>query len=441
MASRKRWSYAAGEKGRNRVRVFEDPRTGVIQAEYYEPNPHTGKAKRRTTSLETRDRKEAIRKAHRIAEAFGELEAQRERQQEPTLGALFDIYQVEVTPTKSVGKQKHDAACMELFARFFTPEAAHAALRRRHERGFRWADACPMLPAAINKRHWDRFIRERRAGEIAPAGARTVEVDGVKRPRPVGARQVQYDLQFLRALLNWATVAGEDRGPFLQRSPLAGFKLPREQNPEQPLLYEEEYQAMLAAVAATPARKRKRGAQEREPSRAELARRRLQLVLLNEAGHRGQSVRHLQWSDFDTEAARIRWRAEYDKQRKEHWSPLTPAALEEIRRAQAEIKEIGDAWVFPSPVDAAQPMDRTTFRKWFQQAAATAGVHRPRLGPHSTRRKAATEMGEAGIAPKTAAETLGMSVVTYLTVYQKPNEDHQRAAQAARKPLRASGHG
>lgn len=432
-----RWSFKAGRKGANRVRVFEDPKRGIL-AEYYEPETAGLRPVKKRLSLGWITHEAAEAKAKELADAFDKLGPS-----EPegvSLGQLFDIYQVEVTPSKWKGKQTHDRACMELFARFFLTELkgaardrAAAALKRRTERGFRWADACPIQPQAINRRHWDRFVRERTAGVIAPLGARQVKVGKDLRNLPVGPRVVGYDLQFLRAVLNWACVAGEDRGPFLERSPVAGFKVPRNENPQRPPVFEEEYQGMLATIPETPARKRRRGTSAAIPAAAELARRRLQLVLLNGQGHRGNSIRYLQWTDFELQHGRVRWAAEYDKQRKEHWTTLSPAEVEEIRACRAAVGEIGSQWVFPSPVDPSQPMGRTLFRKWFQEAAKRVGANRPRVGPHSMRRKAATEMGTEDAAA--AAAALGMSVITYLTIYKQPNEERQRQVQQARRPL------
>ena len=434
-----RWSFKAGKKGANRVRVFEDPKRGIL-AEYYEPQPAGLRPVKKRLLLGWITHEAAEAEARRLADAF-----HAHGTSEPegvSLGQLFDIYQVEVTPTTSVGKQKHDRACMELFSRFFLADLkgavrtrAAAALQRHGQKGFSWAEACPIQPQAINLRHWNRFVQERLAGTIAPLGARKVAVGGELRYPPVGKRVVGYDLQFLRAVLNWACVAGVDRGPFLTRSPVAGFKVPRNENPERPPVFEEEYQAMLGAIPRTPARKRRRGTSEAVPSAAELARRRLQLVLLNGQGHRGASIRHLQWTDFELQRGRVRWAAEYDKQRKEHWTTLSPVEVEEIRACRLAVGEIGSRWVFPSPVDPSQPMGRTLFRKWFQEAAKQVGASRPRVGPHSMRRKAATEMGDEDAAAAAAAAALGMSVITYLTIYKQPNEERQRQVQQARRPL------
>lgn len=446
------WSFKAGKKGANRVRAFEDPKRGIL-VEYYEDvrDPETGQVcrRRQRVSLGWAGRDAGEAKARELADAFESLAAQHAAAAAGavggpvTIGKLFDIYGEEVTPTKSRGKQGHDRACMELFTRFLLPEVkeeararARAELRRLGQPAFRWARALPLEPGAVNwRRLWDRFIRERASGQIAPRGARKVKGKHGRVYPQVGMRVIGYDLKFLRALFTWATVAGEDRNAFLDRNPLAGLKVPTNPSPARPVADEDEYRAMLNAVERIPPRAHKRGKSEIVPTQAELARRRLQLVILNEAGHRGSSVRRLQWSDFQLSAGRVRWAGEFDKQRKEHWTTLSAEVVEEIRRARAIIGEIR-GWVFPSPLDPREPMSRSAFAKWFREAAITAGAWKPRLGAHSMRRKAATEME---CDPAVAAAALGMSVTTYLQIYKQPTEEQQRAAQASRRPLRATG--
>ena len=73
---RSRRSYGAGEWGRNRVRIFPDPKTGIFQIEWRE------NGRRRTRTLKHRDWV---------------------RSQQHLLETLFDIYREEVTPTKANG--------------------------------------------------------------------------------------------------------------------------------------------------------------------------------------------------------------------------------------------------------------------------------------------------------------------------------------------------
>jgi integrase len=424
MASKKPWSYKAGEKGRNRVRVFEDSKTGVIQAEFHESDRVTGTRRRRQVSLNTRDRKVATKKANAMAEAFEDLEA---RAPDVSLGALFDNYESLVTPTKTVGKQQHDRRTMELFARFFAQRSRPSVpgritpIRPEERPGEKWAERIHRPVKTLSRVDWDRFIQERSTGVLAPNNGKTVVVDGQRVPARVGPRQVEYDLKFLNSVLTWGTMAGDGRGgKLVPVHPLKGCPYPKNESPARPELFEEEYGAMLA----------------RAPEVHELAR--LAFVLANETGHRGNSIRLLRWSDIDWEGTRVRWRGEFDKQRREHWSVLSPAALEELRRVRQDVGAIGDTWIFPGIKDATKPLAREVLLKWFKRAAELAGVVlRPRLGMHGFRRKAATELDEVPL--HTAAELLGMSAMTMMKVYHRPNEQRQREALAARKPLRATG--
>ena len=95
---RDRRSYSAGEWGRNRVRVFADPKTGLYQIEWRE------NGRRLTRSLKHRDWARAKRQADEAAAGLAVHEPIAKAEAEPkplTLGTLFDIYGEEVTPTKA----------------------------------------------------------------------------------------------------------------------------------------------------------------------------------------------------------------------------------------------------------------------------------------------------------------------------------------------------
>ena len=61
---RSRRSYGAGEWGRNRVRIFPDPKTGIFQIEWRE------NGRRLTRSLKHRDWRRAKRQADQFAAGF-----------------------------------------------------------------------------------------------------------------------------------------------------------------------------------------------------------------------------------------------------------------------------------------------------------------------------------------------------------------------------------
>ena len=207
---RGRRSYSAGEWGRNRVRVFPDARTGIIQVEWRED----GRKLRR--SLKHRDWAKAKRQADEIAAGLAEPVATDAADAEPeplTLKTLFDIYGEEVTPTKAKGTRKYDRATMKMFLRFFG----------RHRKA-----------KTISQRDWDRFIRARRAGRAGRSG------------KPVADRTIQQDLKLLLAILNWAARSRDEEGRLLLESnPLRGLKAPSEKNPTRVMLTQTEYEALL----------------------------------------------------------------------------------------------------------------------------------------------------------------------------------------------------
>ena len=113
---RGRRSYGAGEWGRNRVRAFSDPKTGLFQLEWRE------NGRRLTRSLGHREWVRAKRQADEFAAGFAGSEQNGKAEAEPeplTLGGLFDIYGAEVTPTKGEHSQRRDRAATKMFLGLF----------------------------------------------------------------------------------------------------------------------------------------------------------------------------------------------------------------------------------------------------------------------------------------------------------------------------------
>ena len=272
---RSRRSYSAGEWGRNRVRVFPDPKTGLIQIEWRE------NGRRLSRSLGHRDWARAKQQADEFAAGFTSRGFHTEAPAEPeplTLEMLFDIYREEVTPTKTKRSRRYERAAMAMFLKFFG----------KHRR-----------PATLSQRDWDRFIRARRSGKVGPSG------------RPVSDRTIEYDLKFLLAVLNWAARSRDEEGRLLLESnPLRGLKTPRQKNPARVLLTDAEYEALLKASLLMDWRFR------------------VALVIAHETGHRIGAIRQLRWSDIDMEGRTIRWRAEHEKTGHEHRTPVTAEALD-----------------------------------------------------------------------------------------------------------------
>ena len=381
---RSRRSYGAGEWGRNRVRVFPDPKTGLFQLEWRE------NGRRLTRSLKHRDWRRAKRQADEFAAGFAgpDLNGKAEAEPEPlTLETLFDIYGEEVTPTKGAHSRGHDRAAMHMFLRFFG--------RNRD-------------PATLSQRDWDRFIRARRAGRIGPSG------------RPVSDRTVEYDLKFLIAVLNWAAKSRDERGRLLLDSnPLRGLRTPTEKNPTRVVLAEEEYRALLKVSHKVDCRFH------------------VALVLAHETGHRIGAIRQLQWPDIDFEGGMIVWRAEHDKSGYEHITPVTVEALDalkEVRRWDPLAGEGGP--VLPAPRNPLAVVGAARLYAWWRKAQILAGLE-PKAGRgwHSLRRKFASDLMDQ---PLRVLCQLGgwKTAKTVLRCYQRADEGQLRKALEDRRRAR-----
>ena len=381
---RSRRSYGAGEWGRNRVRIFPDPKTGIFQIEWRE------NGRRLTRSLKHRDWARAKRQADQFAAGFIDApNGKAEAEPEPlTLERLFDIYGEEVTPTKRRPSRARDRVAMAMFLKFFGRD-------RR--------------PETLSQRDWDRFIRERRAGTVGPSG------------KPVGNRMIEWDLTFLMAVLNWAARSRDEEGRLLlDRNPLKGLRKPVEKNPTRVVLTEEEYQALL------------------QVSRQVDWRFHVALVLAHEGGHRIGAIRNLRWTDIDLEGETVRWRAEHEKTGYEHWTPLTPEAIEVFEEAGRRNPACGDAPVLPATMNPSVCLGFPQARFWWKRAERLAGLQPKRgRGWHSLRRKFASDLMDLPL--KVLCELGGWKAAkTVLRCYQQPDEAQLRQAiRSRRRPRRA----
>ena len=377
---RSRRSYSAGEWGRNRVRVFPDPKTGLIQIEWRE------NGRRLTRSLKHRNWDRAKRQADKVAAGLAEPATTDTAKAEPeplTLETLFDIYREEVTPTKAKRSRRYERAAMAMFLKLFG--------RNRK-------------PATLSQRDWDRFIRARRSGRVGPSG------------RPVSNRTIEYDLKFLLAVLNWAARSRDEEGRLLLESnPLRGLKTPKQKNPARVLVTDAEYQALLKASLLMDWRFR------------------VALVIAHETGHRIGAIRQLRWSDIDMEGRTIRWRAEHEKTGHEHRTPVTAEALAALEEARRQNPSIGDAPVFPAPGDPSKTVSRSRARTWWLKAQTLAGLEpKRRRGWHSLRRKFASDLMNQPL--KVLCELGGWKTAqTVLQCYQRADEDQLRKALEERR--------
>ncbi len=381
---RDRRSYSAGEWGRNRVRVFADPKTGLYQIEWRE------NGRRLTRSLKHRDWSRAKRQADEAAAGLAMYEPNGKAEAEPeplTLEKLFDIYGEEVTPTKGEHTQRHDKIAMRMFLRFFGKDRD---------------------PATLSQRDWDRFIRARRSGRVGPSG------------KPVSDRTVECDLRFLIAVLNWAAKSRDEQGRLLLDSnPLRGLKTPKEKNPTRVVLSEEEYQAMLGI------------------SRQVDWRFRVAFVLAHETGHRIGAIRNLRWRDIDFEGREVRWRAEHEKTGYEHVTPMTDEAVAVLEEARETNPGNGQTPVLPALRDPSASISSRLAGAWWHKAERLARLE-PRRGRgwHSLRRKFASDLMDLPL--KVLCELGGWKEAqTVLRCYQQADAGQLRKALESRPRVRA----
>ena len=382
-----RWSYSVGERGRNRVRAFLDPKTGRVKLEFYEPTRMGERPKVHRLSLGHSDKERAKEAAEKLA---AELRSSAPpATAKSKLVTLFDMYLREVTPGKSKSTQQHDHTCADLFLRAFGRDRE---------------------PHTLNLRDWSWFIRQRRDGVLRPHRV-TVK-------RTVRNRVIAHDLKFLLAVLNWAALAGDGKGKFLlDRNPLKGLELPREENPSRAVLSLEQYQRLISAAA-------------KEGGETECF-----VRLAWHSGHRSQSILRLRWSDVDLEGRRIHWRGENDKIGLDHWNPLHSEVTEALKAQKALVellqnRALGDEWVFPAPKDSSKPMPRATLQKIWKRLANAAELPKgERYGWHSFRRAFSNRLHRSG-APFRDLQDLGgwKSAKTLMDVYLLPDEEAQRRA-------------
>ena len=374
--------YSAGEKGRNRARVFPDPKTGMMQIEWREGEV------RRAKSLKHRDWDLAKQQADEFAAEYVASALRPEAEPHPlTLGELFDIYGEEVTTTKAATSQIFERAATQMF------------------KSFLGADRDPLT---LSLREWDRFIKARKEGRAGMSA------------KPVRARTVQRDLRFLLGVLNWAVLRGNGRGgTLLERNPLKGLKLPREKNPRRVTLTKEEYDSLLKIA-------------DQVDWRFKVA-----LILAHETGHRIGAIRQLRWSDIRFDDGAIRWRASTEKTGYEHVTPMTDQARVALRWAQTKSPGIGDAPVLPAPTKRDQPFSKYLATDWWKRAEEMAGLAPQQWrGWHSLRRRFASGLMDL---PLKLLCTLGgwKSPQTILECYQHPDQEAMKEALAGRQ--RAAG--
>lgn len=395
---RKRSSYIVGEKGVNRVRLFAQDRDGILYVEYRDES----QVKRRQC-LKHGDWDRGKKAAESLAAALREHDTVR-RHEGLTLQSLFDRYERLELVKKSPAVQAHRRRTRVLFERCWGAQTKASAL---------------------GKNHWNKFIEERGSGVLCPPGRdRKDHPKQSPRAKPAGERQVQYDLSFLRAVLNWAMSEKDENGKrLLDANPFHGLRLHAKTTPKRPLVNDAEYSRLKSAAVEIG---------------SGVA---LFLVLAHETGHRASAIRQLRWSDFNAETKTLRWRAESDKLKFDHTVPLSEAAVAALSAAQRECGRIGEAWIFPDETQLAKSIKRQAVLHWWRKLEARSGI--PRIegrGWHSFRRKFATELKRVHGGPSPDIARMGgwKGTRVLMDVYMQPDEETMRELLTKRSELHSS---
>jgi integrase len=160
----------------------------------------------------------------------------------------------------------------------------------------------------------------------------------------------------------------------------------------------------------------------------------LALELAYHTGHRIGAVRHLRWEDVDLESRTLFWSKDYDKQGKDHWTPLPEPLFDTLKACKAEAK---GPWVLPfsEAVDGLlKPIARGTLVKFMQRMVERIGLKRgDRYGWHSLRRQFATELYQNVSMSDLCALGGWQSSKTVELCYIKPSLDSMRSALQRRK--------
>ena len=380
-----RFRWATGHRGQNRVVLYASPRTGMLTLEWYGKDSE-GQWTRCFRSLGHTDRERGKREAEDRAEQLRRKGGIRTGDI-VTLGALFELYEREVVPTKGTSAQEHNRRSLPLFLRLWGAQREVASL---------------------SIREWRAYIGARRSGKLAPGGS----------GKPVRNRIIEQDLSLLMAILNWATVATDsERGYLLERNPCAGFEKPAELNPARPMLKDGHYEELLELARTIDPR---------------LA---LSLLLCDSTGHRLNSVRQLRWSDIDFEQKEVYWRSDSEKMKREHKTPLFAPAVAALKAEQQRqllqgqsLADVRTGYVFPSARRSGLPCDRGVFYKlWYELRKLRPDALPARLAFHALRRKMASDLSDAPSAIVAAAGGWLHPDVA-VRVYQRPTVKQIRDA-------------
>lgn len=410
---KKNWSYNAGERGRNWVRVYRQRRDKKYYLEWRETD-EAGKSRRRAILLpDVTTPKAAKAKADALAARFAEETEDPQPKPRPipvSITSLLGDYLEEATPRKGRGKQDHDRRAARVWTAYF--EMQEDATRRpdRH-------------PETLDRVDWDGFIESRSQGMIPGWDE-------------VGDRTVEYDLKFMIAVLTWGL--GTPRlkvHPWSQEVRKAqNWQMPKEKNPKRPGMPEWIRDGLIAHSSAWQFK--------------------AMLGLERETRRRNSAIRQLDWSDIDQDEWTVRWRGELDKSGKENVTPLTPRAIELLKALPS--RGISGP-MFPAARDSQQATPRDTCQNWLRKAKAAWLAETPkakqeklrkalhRVGFHAEKRQGIRDPEFRKLPPKIQEEFSGTSWEMIRRVYDEVTVEDMREAMGLERAsnceqqLRATG--
>jgi hypothetical protein len=381
---KKHWSRSLGEYG-CRVRVFETA-SGVL---YGEVRTRHG-TKRRTLGHRDRDRAIAWAKEQHARLALGLATVESAI---PTASRIFGLYLKHQTPRKGKSQQAHDRRAAECWERIL---GARKDLTR------------------LTRREWLDFIDRRQSGAIDARGNPVT----VKKRRPVRARAVANDLEWLVWVLNWAVKWQDENGRYVMReNPARGYPIPKEKNPRRSVVTQDRFEKIRkVSDRVTMEVRRSRKRLKVRSYLSEL------LDIVNGTGRRISAVLQLRYEDLRLKQGAhgaIRWPADTDKMGQEWVTPINAQVRRALDRNLAERPGVGRAYLFPSPRNPARPVSKDLASAWLEEAERLAEVPK-QAGSlwHAYRRKWATERKH--LPDQDVAAAGGWSDLTSLkTAYQQ----------------------
>lgn len=362
------WSKSV-TRGGVTVRVYEAyPNSCLYRSIWVPPPPGAPagtKGKEDKRSLGHKDRDRALDQAVELIKHLGTADAG-VLQDEITLGVMLERY---LASRKHAAKkertQREDVVKLRRVVAFL------GATRRA---------------ASLDEEAVLRFVEARRQGDPSLLNVWKGR-DG--KPKPVRDRAVQADLVALHTMLRWGCVTKNDHGKtLLSADPLRGVEFPREKNPRQPVINDDDLEALLAV------------ADQVHPLLPAA------LIVANDLGRRTSAWRQLRWRDvlFGKELyGAIYWPGETDKNGIALLRPIT-AQVRDALLALRPVDAKPEDWVFPAPHDQSKAVGRRTFYGWLVDAYELAGLE-PEPGSlwHALRRAWATRRKGYPVADIAAA--------------------------------------